>query len=111
MRVIEKVMVVIDGITIEVERLDNGTFRKPEWLTDALRAKKRVPAAQVRNPKSIQGGHGVDGGDRPWMEKARAVGFHEVDDETPVTDPATTWNGWGTALKPAWEPVVIGHKP
>lgn len=24
---------------------------------------------------------------------------------------AKTWRGWGTALKPAWEPVVIGVKP
>lgn len=22
-----------------------------------------------------------------------------------------TWEGWGTSLKPAWEPVVIGRKP
>jgi len=21
------------------------------------------------------------------------------------------WNGWGTALKPSWEPVVVGRKP
>ena len=24
---------------------------------------------------------------------------------------AQLWDGWGTALKPAWEPVVIGRKP
>jgi site-specific DNA-methyltransferase (adenine-specific) len=29
----------------------------------------------------------------------------------PVTDEAVTWKGWGTALKPAWEPVVVGVKP
>jgi len=29
----------------------------------------------------------------------------------PVTDEARTWNGWGTALKPAWEPVLVGRKP
>lgn len=29
-----------------------------------------------------------------------------------VTDPdAKTWTGWGTALKPAWEPVVVARKP
>ena len=35
--------------------------------------------------------------------------------ELPVTAPATreaaAWEGWGTALKPAWEPVVVGRKP
>lgn len=29
----------------------------------------------------------------------------------PATDAARTWNGWGTALKPSWEPVVVGTKP
>jgi DNA modification methylase len=29
----------------------------------------------------------------------------------PVTDEARTWSGWGTALKPAWEPVLVGRKP
>jgi site-specific DNA-methyltransferase (adenine-specific) len=36
--------------------------------------------------------------------------------ETPVetvatTDDAKKWQGWGTALKPAFEPVVVGRKP
>jgi len=35
--------------------------------------------------------------------------------EVPVTAPATeaakTWDGWGTALKPAHEPVVVARKP
>lgn len=26
------------------------------------------------------------------------------------TDEARTWDGWGTNLKPAWEPIVIGEK-
>lgn len=29
----------------------------------------------------------------------------------PATDAAQQWQGWGTALKPAFEPVVIGRKP
>lgn len=35
--------------------------------------------------------------------------------EIPVTVPATTeaarWEGWGTALKPAFEPVLVARKP
>lgn len=27
------------------------------------------------------------------------------------TDAARRWSGWGTALKPAWEPVLVGMKP
>jgi len=29
----------------------------------------------------------------------------------PATDDAKRWAGWGTALKPAWESIVVGHKP
>ena len=29
----------------------------------------------------------------------------------PRTDAARTWEGWGTALKPSWEPVLVGTKP
>lgn len=29
----------------------------------------------------------------------------------PATDAARTWDGWGTALKPAWEPVIMAMKP
>ncbi len=30
---------------------------------------------------------------------------------TPATDLARQWDGWGTALKPAWEPIVLARKP
>jgi len=31
--------------------------------------------------------------------------------DTPSTDAAREWEGWGTALKPAWEPIVLARKP
>lgn len=30
---------------------------------------------------------------------------------SPATDDAKQWNGWGTALKPAHEPIVLARKP
>jgi len=35
----------------------------------------------------------------------------EVDETLPSTPEAQKWQGWGTALKPAFEPVVVGRKP
>jgi DNA modification methylase len=35
----------------------------------------------------------------------------EVDITAPATPEAQKWQGWGTALKPAFEPVVVGRKP
>lgn len=29
----------------------------------------------------------------------------------PVSDEAKAWDGWGTGLKPAWEPVITARKP
>ena len=29
----------------------------------------------------------------------------------PATDAARQWHGWGTALKPAWEPILVAMKP
>ncbi len=34
-----------------------------------------------------------------------------MDSADAVTDDAKKWQGWGTALKPAFEPVVVGRKP
>lgn len=31
--------------------------------------------------------------------------------EPPVTPEAEQWQGWGTALKPAWEPICLARKP
>lgn len=32
-------------------------------------------------------------------------------DTAPATDAAREWQGWGTALKPAFEPIVVARKP
>lgn len=34
-----------------------------------------------------------------------------VDITNPATDLAKLWDGWGTALKPAWEPIIVAMKP
>ena len=75
------------------------------------RDKKRIDASKVRNPKSINGGHGVEGGDRPWMRTAIENGFHEVAGDIPATEAAKQWQGWGTALKPSYEPIIVARKP
>lgn len=48
---------------------------------------------------------------RPWIEQARERGYHEVDGPNAATPQAAEWQGWGTALKPAWEPTALARKP
>ena len=45
-----------------------------------------------------------------------AIGEYEIDTEViyqtaPSTPAAQQWQGWGTALKPAHEPIVVARKP
>jgi DNA modification methylase len=42
------------------------------------------------------------------MGEAREV---RADITAPATPAAARWQGWGTALKPAFEPIVVGRKP
>lgn len=37
--------------------------------------------------------------------------FKDRDITAPATDAAKQWQGWGTALKPSWENVVVARKP
>ncbi len=32
-------------------------------------------------------------------------------DKASATEAAQQWTGYGTALKPSWEPVCVGRKP
>lgn len=78
----------------------------------AVREKVRVDSSEVRNPKATGGGKdGMDGATRPWIEAALLNGFHEKDSDIPATPEAAEWQGWGTALKPACEPIVLARKP
>jgi len=70
----------------------------------------------------VEGGRGPmkRGGDRlARLQDGKRDGDGRWGDEVgrdpfiylPATDAAQRWEGWGTALKPSWEPVVVGRKP
>ena len=40
-----------------------------------------------------------------------AKGRRQLDITAPATPEARQWQGWGTALKPAWEPIILARKP
>lgn len=39
------------------------------------------------------------------------VNFAERPGYEPVTEEAQAWAGWGTALKPGWEPIIVARRP
>ena len=62
--------------------------RKHPTLVDSTKIEEQANAA-----------HGGNTWEREW------------DISAPATDAASQWEGWGTALKPASEPIVLARKP
>jgi DNA modification methylase len=62
-------------------------------------------------PKVYAGGHIQNhrGGKQGYHDWA-GVGVH-CEDGPAITPAARQWEGWGTALKPACEPIVVARKP
>ena len=58
-------------------------------------------------------GHGGIVPDPAKGETRHTVGGNAMyfDLTAPATEAAKLWDGWGTALKPAWEPIVVAMKP
>jgi DNA modification methylase len=57
-----------------------------------------------------------DGRHRSWSKhagKRNVTGERKPDrlKTAPSTEAARRWEGWGTALKPAWEPIIVARKP
>lgn len=67
--------------------------------------RKRVELLSPALNSGTANGWGKDG----HSETAPLAGTRQVDD--PITPEAQKWQGWGTALKPAFEPVVVARKP
>jgi len=56
-------------------------------------------------------GYRPDGDDYPFAKNVDERGYLTVPVTAPATDLAKQWEGWGTALKPAHEPIVMARKP
>lgn len=50
-------------------------------------------------------------GPNPYAHKYGQATRNNVELTAPATDDARTWDGWGTALKPSHEPIVLARKP
>jgi DNA modification methylase len=51
------------------------------------------------------------GGRYNWHTDEDSTGQTIIQDTSPATAEAEVWDGWGTALKPAHEPIVLARKP
>lgn len=79
-------------------------------VAGCARDKIRIPATSRIGSTNTMGGD-IKGDSRPWIELAKERGYHELDGDTPATDEARAAEGWGTAFKPALEPICFARKP
>jgi site-specific DNA-methyltransferase (adenine-specific) len=81
-----------------------GNSGFPKSLNVSIAIDKAAGAMGHRGKRvSVAGNRTAGGEDVPH---AAPVDAHE-----PITDDARRWSGWGTALKPAFEPIVVARKP
>ena len=68
---------------------------------------------EVVGTRTVNGAEGSAGGYADGIASQRGLGgvVREIDVTAPATPDAERWQGWGTALKPAFEPIVVGRKP
>jgi len=66
-----------------------------------------------RPTNHIEAEREITGKDKNWGERGAVplTGYKEFNITTPATPEAIQWNGWGTALKPANEPICLARKP
>jgi DNA modification methylase len=70
--------------------------------------------------RKVVGRYQPPGMDKPWnlrnAKDQRTIEFfassrNNLDVTAPATDTAKQWHGWGTSLKPSWEPIILAMKP
>jgi len=104
---LDQVPTLLDVLGVNVDDVP-ADIRRLLW---DLNGKKGQPGEnwakrEVVGIASVPAGHAfagpVYGGDSSSVE---------VTVTAPATDAAKQWHGWGTALKPAHEPIVVARKP
>jgi DNA modification methylase len=84
----------------------------PEYIERLVAERTGIEWTAYKNRavigKKLSGIANPDEKNRHTIGASQAV---EVDITAPATPEAEAWNGWGTALKPAFEPVIVARKP
>jgi DNA modification methylase len=80
------------------------------YLLEHLNTLKGQPAETWHQREVI--GHSTNAHSGKQAGVEGAYGFkQEFNITAPATQPAQQWQGWGTALKPAYEPAILARKP
>lgn len=96
-------------------------LRVPTGAFVAVRNGVAFPTGNSGFPKSLDVSKAIDKGEGHWRGRAGEVksgngsmggpNYERTPKGDPVTAAAAAWQGWGTALKPALEPITVARKP
>ena len=79
--------------------IDKAAGAKREVVSEVVRnstfARTRADGSKIKGDQLMSG----------------EMGVAKIANTLPATSEAQEWEGWGTALKPAFEPIVVGRKP
>jgi site-specific DNA-methyltransferase (adenine-specific) len=81
-------------------------------IDKAAGAERPIVGKGTHGKGSYSQGMGKQNGFRPYkagLPSENNGGVHDI--TAPATAAAKQWSGWGTALKPAWEPIILARKP
>lgn len=80
----------------------------PAWV-DQMVDERTVESENFKRREVIGHKSGLDGGG--FGDVGHGLTSTVIDITAPATDDARQWQGWGTALKPALEPITVARKP
>ena len=79
-------------------------------IDKAAGAKRRIVGSKIGRP-----GYSLKANDTKNHNRKSYSKFTDAEKECEITTPSTKsakeWDGYGTALKPAWEPIIVAMKP
>ena len=103
------------GFTIRdmISWVYSSGFPKSLNVAKAITAKELTGGSSPRNLRKIRQGVNYKPTGQIDYKKGRHFSSEIEHDrtETKLTKNAQIWNGWGSALKPAVEPIVVARKP
>ena len=92
---------------INVTIMESTAASLISFMVNTLRSKAIDKAAGAE--REVVGSGGTSGCARQSMAGGDFVGAWDI--TAPATPEAQQWDGWGTALKPAMEPITVARKP
>ena len=101
------------------ERQDPSGARVPTLADWSILSERLGLSSEFRElVERVEADREVVGRGSNWGASTAAAGKQAYGDyaggwdiTAPATPEARQWQGWGTALKPAFEPIVVGRKP